>query len=54
MFQRERAFGSIPPACAVIENYWRQRDLGCDENPRKTRSSSFSRTNHNGYARTTQ
>ncbi|KAI1379316.1 fungal-specific transcription factor domain-containing protein [Hypoxylon crocopeplum] len=34
-FQRQKKFGSLPPALAVIQMVWRQRDLGCDENPRR-------------------
>ncbi|KAI1466953.1 fungal-specific transcription factor domain-containing protein [Daldinia caldariorum] len=34
-FQSGKKFGSIPPALEVIKMVWRQRDLGCDENPRK-------------------
>ncbi|KAI1478817.1 fungal-specific transcription factor domain-containing protein [Daldinia eschscholtzii] len=34
-FQSQKKFGSIPPALEVIQMVWRQRDLVCDENPRK-------------------
>ncbi|KAI1387989.1 uncharacterized protein F4822DRAFT_298391 [Hypoxylon trugodes] len=37
-FQRQKKFGSLPPALAVIRMVWNQRDLGCDENPRKVSS----------------
>ncbi|KAH7029535.1 fungal-specific transcription factor domain-containing protein [Microdochium trichocladiopsis] len=35
-FQVPRVFGSIPPACAVIEHVWRCHDLKQDENPRSS------------------
>ncbi|KAI0134993.1 fungal-specific transcription factor domain-containing protein [Daldinia grandis] len=34
-FLSQKKFGSLPPALTVIQMVWRQRDLGCDENPRK-------------------
>ncbi|KAI8956697.1 fungal-specific transcription factor domain-containing protein [Daldinia sp. FL1419] len=45
-FLSQKKFGSIPPALTVIQMVWRQRDLGCDENPRKV--LLVSSCNHGG------